>query len=64
MWNKPVYEEAVMQYNIASLREEKTCLINGVEYSMDKAKYMLSLFGSQFGYDSTIINDYINLKKT
>ena len=43
--------------------DESTCNINGTEYETQNAKYMLAVFGSQFGYETTLKNNYINLKK-
>jgi len=43
--------------------DESTCNINGTEYETQNAKYMLAVFGSHFGYDTTLKNNYINLKK-
>lgn len=63
MWTKPNYEEAVRLCNLALMMDEATCQINGTEYETENAKYMLAVFGSQFGYTTTLKNNYINLKK-
>jgi len=63
MWSKNFYEDAVLQCNGALLRDAKNFEVHGRAFSTDNAKYMLVLFGTQFGYKSTLQDNFINLKK-
>ena len=62
-WNRHFYEDAVLQCNGALLRNAKHFEVDGRAFSTDNGKYMLVLFGNQFGYESTLKDNFITLKK-
>ena len=63
IWNKNFYEDAVLQCNGALLRNADFFEVDGRAFSTKNGKYMLVLFGNQFGYESTLEDNFINLKK-